>query len=250
MISGHMIAQNLNKYHFPWKEAILSVLPICGEFIICEGYSEDDTYESLLKMQTEYPDKIKIFREKWDTPNYYILSEMTNLCIENCSGDWQWQVQADEVYHEKELPLIKKETEMKGIDFFRISFYHFWSNSFDKILKSKAKAGDIRARLARKSCYPNIYSYGDAFSLFVRGRRGGKFLEGVHCYHYSYTRKPELEKIKATDMLSKWWGGPDKRYNGDKPLVYKELHPDDDCLPFTGTHPAVMTNWINEHKER
>jgi len=45
IISGFTIARNITKYNYPAKEAILSILPICDEFIVNVGKSEDNTLD-------------------------------------------------------------------------------------------------------------------------------------------------------------------------------------------------------------
>ena len=42
-VSGFTIVQNAIKYDYPIREAICSILPICDEFLINVGQSEDET---------------------------------------------------------------------------------------------------------------------------------------------------------------------------------------------------------------
>ena len=42
-VSGFTIARNVVKADYPLKEAVYSVLPLCDEFVIAVGKSEDDT---------------------------------------------------------------------------------------------------------------------------------------------------------------------------------------------------------------
>lgn len=254
-ISAHMIAQNLIKYHFPFEEAFRAVIPICDQFVFCEGFSEDDTYQRLLALQQEYPDKVEIFRKEWLTPDYMVFSEMTNACIERCHCDWHWQIQADEIYHESQLSRIQKLTERNDIEFYVFGFLHFWSNSFDKVLKPGTGHGESRIRFAKRDTYPDMRSRKDAYTLgtFTKkgdGFRGKDVSDEIQIYHYSYTRRPDREKEKACYQLNKWHNMKDERYWGEKKLVYSELHPDSDCLPWTDSHPAVMANWINQQKEK
>jgi hypothetical protein len=46
-ISGFMIVRNVISQGYPFLEAIASVLPICDEFLVSDGYSDDGTFEVL-----------------------------------------------------------------------------------------------------------------------------------------------------------------------------------------------------------
>jgi len=62
-VSGFSIIRNGIKYFYPFIEAIKSILPLCDEFILNVGDSEDATLEAALALKN---DKIKIFESKWD----------------------------------------------------------------------------------------------------------------------------------------------------------------------------------------
>ena len=42
-ISGFTIVRNAVKYNYPAVESILSILPLCDEFIVNVGDSDDET---------------------------------------------------------------------------------------------------------------------------------------------------------------------------------------------------------------
>ena len=62
-ISGFTIVRNGIKYFYPFTEAIKSVLPLCDEFIVNVGDSEDKTLEAVEAIDG---DKIKILKSTWD----------------------------------------------------------------------------------------------------------------------------------------------------------------------------------------
>ena len=63
-ISGFMIAKNVIRQGYPFAEAIASALPICDEFLISDGYSDDGTFEMLQKISS-LNKKIKLSRTEW-----------------------------------------------------------------------------------------------------------------------------------------------------------------------------------------
>ena len=60
-VAGFTIIRNAIKFDYPVVEAITSILPICDEFVVAVGNSDDETLQ-LIK-QIDSP-KIKIFEIK------------------------------------------------------------------------------------------------------------------------------------------------------------------------------------------
>ena len=103
-ISGFTIVRNAVKYDYPVVESIQSILPICDEFIVNVGNSEDGT---LALIQSLRDPKIRIIQNVWDlSMGKEMLSHQTNLALEECRGDWAFYLQAAEVIHEKDLPRL------------------------------------------------------------------------------------------------------------------------------------------------
>jgi len=80
-------------------------------------------------------DKIKIIDTVWkeeDFVNGRVNAIQTNIALNACEGDWCFYVQADEVVHEKYLPVIKdrcielqNDDEIEGLVF---DYRHFWGD--------------------------------------------------------------------------------------------------------------------------
>src|SRR5437868_3266615 len=62
-VSGFSFIRNALKYDYPIVEAISSILPICDEFVLALGNSDDET-EALISSIGS--DKIKIIKTVWD----------------------------------------------------------------------------------------------------------------------------------------------------------------------------------------
>ena len=105
-VSGFTIIRNGIKYFYPFREAILSILPLCDELIVNVGDSEDKTYKAVKSIES---DKIKIIRRTWDMTlrkGGRLLSVETNAALKECKGNWGVYIQADEVLHEKYLDIV------------------------------------------------------------------------------------------------------------------------------------------------
>ena len=129
MISGFMVVKDVVKQGYPFVEAVASVLPICDEFLISEGYSSDETFEVVQKM-AKLNKKIKIFRQKWPSAqNWNVIGKMTNSLREKCKYDYILSIQANEIFHEDSLEFIKYLPKMcPNVNTFSFPFWHMVGN--------------------------------------------------------------------------------------------------------------------------
>jgi len=151
-----MIVKDVLKQGYPFVESIASALPICDEFLISDGYSQDGTYEVIQKIAILNP-KVKVFRDPWpNKKNVTVLTDVTNILRARCHCDYIFLVQANEVIHEQSAPLIKAFPKIfPQVDTFSFAFIQF-------VDKYKFAEG-FRLRLAKN--YPRIVAKGDAWTL-------------------------------------------------------------------------------------
>src|ERR1051325_10281998 len=96
-VTGFTIIRNAIKYDYPVLEAIQSILPICDEFVVGVGNSEDGTLELIRSIRS---DKIKILESVWDDSKReggLLLSIETNKVFDSIGkdSDWCFYIQSD-----------------------------------------------------------------------------------------------------------------------------------------------------------
>lgn len=250
-ISGVLTVRNGEKFDYPYIQSAESILPICDEFVFCEGHSEDDTMLYINELTIKHPGKIKVVHYDWSAKHYTDIPLSTNVGIEACTGDYYINLQADEAIHEKYLDTIVRALE-SGSDLYRTPILHFWS-SYNKVYKPGVFYDEVY-RIARRDKYPDIESIWDGMTLGnVRnsqpsniGNIDAKFL------HYGYVRKPQALLEKAAHIFP-WWGYDlDPRFHdrskGDT-LNWEAFHPELELTGYLETHPAVMQKWIAEREK-
>jgi hypothetical protein len=131
-ISGFTIARNAIKHKYPVRESILSILPICDEFVVNLGDSEDSTRELIESIGSP---KIKIVPHRWDLSlGDKMLSFESNRALKECKGDWAFYLQSDEVIHEKDLPRLylymNKYLNDREVDGFKLQWLHFYKSFY------------------------------------------------------------------------------------------------------------------------
>jgi hypothetical protein len=260
-ISGFTFIKNGDKLYIPLKEAILSILPICDEFVIALGDNDADD-ETAAIIASIGSDKIKIINTVWDTKNYPKNTEFarqTDIAKDSCTGDWLFYIQCDEAVHQQDLPAIKKACETYlndfNIDGFLFKYYHFWGD-YKHYHKSHAWY-QKEIRIVRND--PKIHSWKDAQSFrkfdTFKGRYedyqnldGGEKLKvkllDAYIYHYGFVRPPILltKKIKEASDSYRGKEATLERYK-DLPNLF-DYGPLDKVQTFTGTHPEVMAEWM------
>lgn len=241
-ISGFTIVRNAVKYHYPVLESIRSILPLCDEFIINVGDSED---ESLPLMRSINDPKIRIIQNKWDTSQgKTVLAQQTNLALKECQGDWAFYLQSDEVIHEQDIPGLKKCMRKylndENVEALRFRWMHFYGSYY----RYRVDRGWFQKqdRIIRNN--GQIESFGDAYGF---KRKDGRPLKrkntGCLLYHYGWVhsedmmtqRRVNAEKIGFTSL---------RQEEREEDYSYGDLNR---FPPYFGSHPAVMQERVAAH---
>lgn len=238
-VSGFTIVRNARILDYPFEESVLSALPLCDEFIINCGKSDDDTRDICQRLAEQFPNQIRVIHTQWTkTQGGHQLRDQTNRAINECTGDWCVYVQADEAFHQDDYAEIKRaihladlRAEVEGILF---DYLHFYGGYGYQIQGRSWYRREVRAF----KNHPNIQSFRDAQGF----RRNGKLLNVIpshaQVFHYGYVRTPKSMLTKS-EQMSQWW---DSTADTQAPLINHV-----GLFPFHGSHPAVMQQRVRSH---
>ncbi len=247
-IAGFSFVKNAVLYQYPLVEAIRSILPICDEFVIAVGRSDDGTLELIQNMKEP---KIKIIETVWDEKpkeGPHVLAVETNKAMAHISSemDWAFYIQADEVVHEKYFETIKtamfEYKDHENVDGLLFNYLHFYG-SYDYVATS-SNWYNHEIRVIKNN--PAIYSHGDAqgFRKNDNEKLRVKPIE-AYIHHYGWTREPEALKRKQANFYSMYedeFGKPkDFEKTADK---FEYEHFVSSIAPFEGSHPEVIAQLI------
>jgi len=247
-VTGFTIIRNAIKYDYPVVEAIESVLPLCDDFIIAVGNSEDNTLDLIKSIDTH---KIKIIDTVWDENlriGGKVLADETNKAFAEIpkETDWCFYIQADEVLHEKYHDKInyamKQYCNNDKIDGLLFKYLHFYG-SYDYIgSSSNWYRNEIRIIKNNKK----IYSYKEAQGIRKNDnvKLRVKQIE-AYMYHYGWVKEPKAMQKKQEDF-NKLWHDDDwieKNIKKTDEFDYSEI---DALNLFNGTHPKCMQSRIND----
>jgi len=242
-ISGFTIVRNAVKYQYPVVESIRSILPICDEFIVNVGDSEDGTCELIRSIGDC---RIRIFENSWDlSRGKEVLSCQTNLALQECRGEWAFYLQSDEMVHEKDLgQLVRLLNENAGrddIDALRFRWLHF----FGSYHRYRIDSGwyQKQDRVIRNN--GTIESMGDAYGFQRKdGRPLRRLKTPFFIYHYGWVHKGDImtrRRVNAERI------GFTRLKDNERRGIYD--YGDLNRFPvYFGSHPGVMKDIIAGHE--
>jgi hypothetical protein len=239
-VSAFTFIRNGQILGYPFLESIQSILPIVDEFIINVGESEDET---LTLIQSIRNSKIRIIESKWNDKMQdrgYVYGQQKMIAHYNCTGDWAFYIEGDEVYHESELIKIKESMKLHlnnpKVEALVFDYYHFYGNA-NSYLNSPGWYRS-EARIIKNSV--RSYSPDGLFWLVLDSNKKGRYPiakhTGAHCYHYGWVRSEDQMNLKSK-MVQKYWGSNHNKIDytqKDQSIIKK----------FEGTHPEVMMEWL------
>ncbi|HEX2054900.1 MAG TPA: hypothetical protein VHF07_00310 [Nitrospiraceae bacterium] len=250
-VSGFTFVRNAVKYDYPVVESMRSALPICDEFIVNVGRCDDGTLDLVKAIGDP---KIRIMVSVWDDTlrrDGLIYSQQTNLALSRCTGDWAFYIQADEVVHEDDLPVLRESMrrhlgnpDVKGLLFRYLHFVaDYWSINpwaYHKAVRIIRNNGEV------ESC-------GDAVGFHLKAT--GQYLQngpkqwlaysGARMFHYGWVKDPKTMAAKKREQVAVYHGDhvpvaearqfAAETFRFDTYEILKE---------FKGRHPKVMEGRI------
>ena len=239
-VSAFTFIKNGQILGYPFIESINSILSIVDEFIINIGESEDDTLELIQAIDSN---KIRIIKSIWN-PNMqdrgYVYGQQKMIAQFNCTGDWAFYIEGDEVYHEGDLKKIKDSMRLHlnnpNVEALIFDYYHFYGNA-NSYLDSPGWYRS-EARIIKNSL--RTYAPDGLFWLVLEENKKGRYPKakhtGANCYHYGWVRSEAEMNLKST-KVQKYWGKEPVKIdysNIDQSIIYE----------FKGAHPKVIQEWL------
>ncbi|MGA0555523.1 glycosyltransferase family 2 protein [Larkinella sp. VNQ87] len=241
-VSGFSFIRNAVRFDYPIVEAIQSILPLCDEFVVAVGKSEDETLNLIRSIPSE---KIRIIETVWDDSlreGGRVLAVETDKALAAIApdSDWAFYIQGDEVLHEKYLPVVqdamqkyKEDAEVEGI---LLNYLHFYG-SYHYI-------GDSRRwyrreiRIIRNTGKVKAYRDAQGFRTIGNRKLRVKLIDAT-MYHYGWVKPPE-KQVDKLGTFGRYWHDDSYLAQTRAELKTFDYSGIDSLALFEGTHPAVM----------
>ena len=241
-VSAFTFIKNGQILGYPFLQSIKSILPIVDEFVINVGKSEDNTLEIIKSFSSP---KIRIIESKWNDSMQdrgYVYGQQKMIAQYNCTGDWAFYIEGDEVYHENDLEQIRKSMEIhlndSNVEALVFDFMHFYGNT-NSFLNSPGWYRS-EARIIKNSI--RSYAPDGLFWVVLDSNKKGRYPRaksaGVTCYHYGWARSEDQMNLKSS-KVKKYWGG--------EPVKIDYTQMDQTIIQeFQGSHPEIMKDWLSK----
>ena len=239
-VSAFTFIKNGQLLGYPFIQSIKSILPIVDEFIINVGLGEDSTLDEIKKI---HDPKIRIIQSHWNDnmkDRGFVYGQQKMIAQYNCTGDWAFYIEGDEIYHENDLDKIymsmKEGLSNPDVEALIFDFYHFYGNG-NSYLDSPGWYR-TEARIIKNSL--RTYAPDGLFWLVLDSNKNGRYPKAKHtgakCYHYGWVRSENQMNLKS-EKVQKYWGGSAKKIDYskmDQSIIKK----------FQGTHPKIIQDWL------
>jgi len=246
-LGGSICIRNGDDLDYCWREAVISLEAICDQVVICDGDSTDGTTEAIKKWCAENP-KLKYVRYQWPSPcgdnNYWV--KWINWAREHLDTDWHFQLDADEIVHEKSYDEIRQFIAVPWRSAF-MQRWNFWKDT-KHMIPEGYKLGRWVCRIAPSRFWlasDGPHEMGNhAPSIGVR--------TNIQLYHYGFLRHRESFFKKQRAFQGYYANAYDQRLRkaekldvhwADAPEI-KDWKVDDEYS--SGPHPAVIQGWLKQ----
>jgi len=243
-VSGFTFLRDGQKLGYPFVESIRSVLPIVDEFVIALGPCEDDTGNLVRAIGDP---KIRIVPTQWNerirndySIKGFVYGQQKSIALFNCTGDWAFYLEGDELVHENDLPKIRAAMERhlddERVEALVFDYVHFYGN------RNTYAWSPGWYRTAPRILRNTIPAWAPKGLFFVvlDDHKTARYPRAAHAdatiYHYGWVRNETQMNLKLKAVERNW-------SNQDKQVQYGAV--DAQILrPFQGTHPQVVQAWL------
>jgi hypothetical protein len=243
-VVGFSLVANAVRLDFPVREALRSILPLVEELVVNVGPSADGTRDLVASLGDP---RIRLLDGAWDpAQGGRMLAVETQRALDACRGCWAIYVQADEVLHQSgsaalsaAMAAAADDPRVEGL---LVDFRHLYGNTdwvgggrawYRREVRVVRPGGETR-------------SHGDAqgFRIGADARRLRVRPSGATYFHYGWARPLAALAAKRDADNRLYYGGAPRRAGIGERLPWEV-----GLGRFTGTHPAVMADWIAARRD-
>jgi len=259
-VVGFTIVRNAIKFDYPVVESINSILPVCDEFVVNVGKSDDDTLNLIKSIGSP---KIKIMESVWDDSlrkGGLRLAVETNKTMDaiGADADWLFYIQADEVMHESGVGHCKKAMEQhkddKKVEGLLLRYHHFYG-SYSYVVDLYSHWYNEEVRIIRNNKHIRSFKDAQGFRRYSTTNPNLEEISGTGdklnvkqinatMFHYGWVKNPSVQKVKR-DSFEEMWHDDEwvKNNSAGKEYDYSNIT---SIVEFKGAHPSIMTERIKQ----
>lgn len=227
-VSGFTFLNEGVKRGYPFRASIMSALPLCDEFIVVVGPTEDGTAEAVAALGDP---KIKIFRSQWNPHVWtYVYGQQSNIALANCTGEWAFYIQGDEVIHENDYELLRaqmqKHLDNPDVEGLTFDYVHFYGNHNTQAWSPRWYRREVRIM---KNNIRVIFPNDGQYPILLLNNKRSRYLKaatsGARMYHYGWVQSDFMRnggQLK-TSTCREVDPATLRRFEGSHPEMMKDM---------------------------
>lgn len=239
-LSGYVCTRNCVELDYPFMQAIMSLIPVCEEVVVCDNGSWDGTGSLLMHLEAAFPNVRAI---TWDEPLPYgdrtWYDRWLNYTRGHLRYDMQLSIDADEIIDPRSYAAIRTAVHQQKVLWFE--YVNFWSDP-----QHTVPWGDSRkAQLAPTKYWMPSHAPVPAGETDIRKLAEYSF-SNVTLYHYNSLRREEAFIKKQRLVMGVLEGCDDvplERAIAEHRRYVSEVDPQT-VSRFEGEHPPVIRQWL------
>lgn len=247
-LGGAVCIRNGDLYDFCWREAVNSLLPVCDEVCICVGSGSDDITEQDVRAWAETEAKINVCVWPWPEPkgdsDFWVT--WLNYARSHLKSDWHFQLDADEIVHEKSYDEIRRFIETPNRSAI-VTRWNFWRDHRHTIPDGFC-CGKHVIRIAPA----NMWMASDGAHPLGTKIPEMSVPTGIEIFHYGFIRKRQEFFAKERLLQGYFFNHYDPRleaaekHDGNWAAMPGITGWEDKLDPYNGEHPAIIKPWLRE----
>ena len=245
-ISGCTFVRNGTTLGYPFIESIQSLLLVCDEVIVAVGASTDNTLQVIQSIDNP---KLRIIETMWNenmSDRGYVYAQQKMIAQFNCTGDWVFYLECDEIIHEQDVSLIRAQAAKyladKQVEALVFDYYHFYGAPH---LIAQSPRWYKRAPRIIRNTIRSIAPDG-LFWVILDNNKVARYpqaaLMNIYIYHYGHVRLVS-NMNKRYQQVERYWGKIPQEFNTYGNIDGSTL------VEFHQPHPKIMQQWLLHHAE-
>lgn len=247
-LAGILCIRNGDLLDYCWRESGKSMLGVCDELLICDSDSDDGTRQAMDEWAAKEP-RITLANFPWTDPvrtNLFWL-EWLNYARQHAKSEHVFFLDADEVLHEDSYDIIRRAAQSKQAIYCRR--YNFWRDAQHLIPEGVCLGTKVLRCGPKPYWYPSDYPdpLGRSEPICSMAVESN-----AKIMHYGFLRRRDAFFRKARAVHRIWIGQIDPRLEsaehdaGNWMENSKVADWVNDVVPFKGTHPKAIHQWLTE----